>query len=463
VTQSSSPRELDADAKRLASILTLGAVLPLLDATIITVAVGHMARSLESSLSVIQWTITGYTLAAAVAVPLSGWFTLRFGAKTVWLAALSIFLVGSVLCGISWNATVIVCCRALQGFGGGLLLPSLQTVLVSTVGPALARPAMGRIGTPVVLAPIFGPIVGGILVDHLDWRWVFYINIPICAAALALSIWKITDPTERRQAALDWRGVLLAVPGIVIAIYGLEEFPDVYTTTELICGIILLASYGWYALRTRTEVLINISLLKGKNFSGSVLLLLLSSVIFYAGIFIVPLYLQEVGSLTAMQAGVAVGMQGIGALIARSIATRQGPTLNPRAALTFAVVAALVGTLPFTYPRLVDNAAVLHVSLLLRGAGIGLITILAMGAAYEYVPKRDVAQASLVSRLSTQVGASLGAVLVGALLLHGQATGTPVEASAYGRTFGWLAAATALCMLPLAAIGQPGNFKRTQK
>ena len=311
-TDAQPPPVLDHSSRRLANILTIGAVLPLLDATIITVALDRITDDLHMSLSLAQWAVTGYALAAALAIPLSGWTSARFGAKNLWIAALVIFMIGSLFAGAAWNPASLIAFRVVQGIGGGLLMPALQTVLVSTVGPSLVKPAMAKVGIPAVLAPIFGPVVGGVLVEWLNWRWTLLINLPICLIAIWLAFRHIAGPVDRQSIKLDWFGLLLALPGVALVVFGLDRFGvDSASGYYLVTGLVLLAAYTAHALMTRKTPLLDVRLFAIKNFTGAIGVLLTASMIFYAGILLVPLYFQQARGLTPLQAGLIVGIQGV--------------------------------------------------------------------------------------------------------------------------------------------------------
>src|ERR1044072_552646 len=162
---------LDRDLLRLASVVVLGTIMSILDTTIVNVAIETLGRDLHSSLSSIQWVSTGYLLALATVIPLTGWSMERFGGKRMWMLSVTLFLCGSTLCGLAWSTTSLVAFRVLQGFGGGMILP-------------------------ILLGPILGPVIGGLIIDHFSWRWIFFVNLPVGAVALVLAA-RILPAAER--------------------------------------------------------------------------------------------------------------------------------------------------------------------------------------------------------------------------------------------------------------------------
>ena len=177
----------------------------------------------DSSLTEIQWVITGYTLALAAVIPITGWAADRFGTKRIYLTSLVFFTLGSVLSGLAWSAGTLILFRVLQGIGGGMIMPSVMTILTKKAGPHRMGRVMGVLGVPMLIAPIMGPILGGWLVDNASWRWIFFINVPIGIVAFILGMIVLERDQPQPAHKLDWIGMLLLSPGLAVFIYGLAE------------------------------------------------------------------------------------------------------------------------------------------------------------------------------------------------------------------------------------------------
>lgn len=171
-----------------AAVVVLGAIMTILDATIVNVALPTLGRDLHTSISTIQWIPTVYLLAFASVIPLTGWTAGRFGAKPVWLASLGLFMTGSLLAGLSPTIGALIGARIVQGIGGGMIMPLGQSILAEAAGPKRMGRVMSIIGVPMLLAPIFGPLIGGSLIDAASWRWIFFVNLPVGLVAIALAI-----------------------------------------------------------------------------------------------------------------------------------------------------------------------------------------------------------------------------------------------------------------------------------
>ena len=197
----------------LASVIILGAIMSILDVTIVNVAIDTLARGFQTSLSTIQWVATGYMLALSLVIPLSGWAMSRFGAKRVWMLAVSLFVIGSMACGLAWSVESLIAFRVLQGFGGGVIMPVGQAVLAQAAGPHRIGRIMSIIGVPMLLGPVIGPVLGGWLVQDFDWRWIFYVNVPVGILALILAARLLPSVKSGREEKLDVRGLVLLVAG----------------------------------------------------------------------------------------------------------------------------------------------------------------------------------------------------------------------------------------------------------
>src|SRR6202012_206644 len=210
----------------VAGVVILGAIMSILDTTVVNVAIDHLAVAFNSSITEIQWVVTGYTLSLATVIPVSGWAADRFGTKRIYMSSLVLFTLGSVLSGLAWSAGSLIFFRVLQGFGGGMIMPAVMTIMTRKAGPHRMGRVMGVLGVPMLIAPIMGPILGGWLVDDASWRWFFFTNLPIGIVAFILGL-IVLEPDEASPAhRLDWLGMALLSPGLAVFIFGLAESAD---------------------------------------------------------------------------------------------------------------------------------------------------------------------------------------------------------------------------------------------
>src|SRR6201994_1892850 len=217
------PNALDRETLVVAAVVILGAVMSILDTTIVNVAIDRLSLDFHASLTTIQWVVTGYTLALAAVIPATGWAADRFGTKRIYLSSLALFMLGSALCAIATTAGELIAFRVLQGVGGGMIMPAVMTIMTKKAGPHRMGRVMGILGVPMLIAPIVGPILGGWLVDDVSWRWIFLINVPIGVVGIILAWLKLDRDQPEPSHRLDWLGMALLSPGLTLAIFGLAE------------------------------------------------------------------------------------------------------------------------------------------------------------------------------------------------------------------------------------------------
>src|SRR5437763_2398171 len=206
----------------IAFTAALGLVMAILDATIVNVALVPISSALKSDLSTIQWIITGYLLSQAAVIPISGYLSTRFGIKRLFLICLFLFTLGSVLCGISQNETMLIGFRVVQGLGGGALFPLGQAIAFGAFPPRERAAASAIIAVPVLLAPAFGPTLGGWLTDTFGWSSIFFVNLPVGVLAVTLALWVLPRdriPARTSQPGFDYPGLALITLGVLTVVY----------------------------------------------------------------------------------------------------------------------------------------------------------------------------------------------------------------------------------------------------
>src|SRR6187455_3511160 len=206
--------KLDRRILTIASVVVLGAIMSILDTTVVNVAINTLARDFDTELSTIQWIVTGYTLALATVIPVTGWAADRFGTKRLYMLSIGLFLAGSALSGAAWSAESLIAFRILQGLGGGMLMPAGMTILTKAAGPHRVGRVMAIIGVPMLLGPILGPILGGWLVDNASWRWIFFINLPIGIVAFIAALRILPKDQPQVGERFDTLGLFLLSPGL---------------------------------------------------------------------------------------------------------------------------------------------------------------------------------------------------------------------------------------------------------
>jgi drug resistance transporter, EmrB/QacA subfamily len=453
----SGNERLDPKVLRTAGVLIFGTLAVIFDTTIVGVALHSLAADLHTTVATIQWVTTAYLLALGMTVPLSTWATARFGGKRVWLFSLVVFLAGSVIASMAWNAPALIAARVVQGIGGGLMLPVMTTLIVHAAGGRLLGRVTALISMPALLGPILGPLVGGLILTQLSWRWMFWINIPFSVIGLVLAARFLDRDEPTARPRLDVAGFALLAPGIAAVLLGLsrasdEGFAHAGVLVPLIIGVALLAGFGPYALR-RTDPLVDLRLFTHRPTSSASAMLFFSGFALYGALFLLPLYYQQVRGASALEAGIALIPQGIGALLSRSLAGRLTDRIGARAIAITGFLIVAVATLPFAFAGAHTSTWSLTGWLLLRGIGLGGVTVPVMAVAYLGLDREQVAHASALTRIAQQIGGAFGTAVL-AVILHLAVTGSDDLATAFHGAFWWstgFAVLAALLALTLPA------------
>jgi EmrB/QacA subfamily drug resistance transporter len=423
ITTTVRPREhLDPAFVRLSLVLITGILAVVLDTTIVNVALDTLARELRVSITTIQWVTTAYLLALGMAVPVTGWLIDRLGGRTVWMGALALFLLGSVGASLAWNAPSLVGWRVVQGVGGGLMLPVLTTLIVRAAGGRSLGRVTAVVTLPVLLGPIFGPLIGGLIVQHLSWRWIFWVNVPFCVVGLLLA-WRLMPAFPgTAKSRLDAVGLALLSPGIAAVIYALAQvgaqggFRHASVLGPLFAGIALIIAFTLRAVALGAQALVDIRLLRVRSFSAATGLLFLSGFALYGAMLLVPLYFQQVRGQQAFAAGVLIAAQGLGVLASRGIAGRLTDRIGARWVAFTGLVIVAIATVTFALTTARTPEWLLVATLVVRGIGLGAATIPVMASAYIGLDQTAIPHASIITRTAQQIGGSFGTAVLAVLL-----------------------------------------------
>ncbi|MCM3698777.1 MDR family MFS transporter [Paenibacillus macerans] len=456
-------KKIDPAVMKMAWILLVGLLAPLFDTTIMNVAIDTLGNALHASVSTIQWVMTSYLIALGIVIPISGWALDRFGGKNIWILALSLFLIGSVLSSLSWNVGSLIAFRVIQGLGGGLMMPIMQTMVVRAAGGEKLGKIMAIVGLPVLIGPILGPVLGGVIINYLNWRWIFYVNLPVCLIALILAVWGLPkDDVTNQSQKLDILGLSLLSPSIVLIIYGLTKvssdhgFLHSSVIVPIIVGVLFLLVFCLYVLRKSNNPVIDISIFKSMPFTASACLLFLSGLSSYGGMLLLPLYYQQVRGESVLASGLLLIPQGIGMLLTRSLAGKLTDTIGSRWIVLCGTLLTIFGTIPFAICRANTNEFLLAIALVVRGGGLGGVMLPIMATAYEGLSKEQVPHASSATRILQQIGGAFGASVL-AIILQNQMTSQSVinittRNMAFNHTFMWTVGFTLISLLFIAFL-----------
>ncbi len=461
-------------------VVVLGAIMSILDTTIVAVALHTLSGDFHVNVSTIQWVTTGYLLSLAVVIPVSGWAIHRVGARRVYMVSLALFVIGSILCGCAWSASSLIFFRVIQGLGGGMILPVGQSIMARAAGPRRMGRVMGIVGVPQLLGPILGPVIGGIIVSNTSWRWIFFVNVPIGIVALWLS--RTYLPSSERESAqrFDLLGFLLLSPGLALVVYGLSEvgtvggFHGAAVWDSLIGGVVLVALFVLRSTKA-LEPLIDMRLFRDRTFSVSSVGIFLTGATLFGTMFLLPLYYQIDRGDAAWKAGLMMAPQGIGAALVMRFAGSLSDKHGPRYVAAFGMSVLAIGT--FFYTGVTDSSSywLLGAALFIRGVGLGFGMMPVFAASYRNLTHANVPKATSATNIIRQVGGSLG-VAIFAVVLQTQITarlgpsGTALEAglrraslsdltklaSAFDHSFWWSFGTCAIAVIPALFLPKTG-------
>ncbi|MFI4982514.1 MAG: MDR family MFS transporter, partial [Nevskiales bacterium] len=391
----------------------------IMDATIVYVALPAIAHSFAVSPAATDGVVVGYLVSLAVWIPASGWVGDRFGSKRTFIAAVSLFTIASVLCGLSQSVLELVLFRILQGAGGGMLTPVGMAMLYRAYPPAQRARVARILVIPTVMAPALGPLVGGALVDSLSWRWVFFVNVPIGLAALVFSALKLTEHRERAAERFDVPGFLLAAAGFGLFLYALSEAATLGWMSPLIDstaigGAALIAARVWVELHAE-QPMINFRLLRNRLFGVANLASLFASGGFLGLLFVTPIWLQTGRGLSALVSGSSTAPEALGVLISSQLVGRLYPHIGPRRLISGGLVGVSIATCVLA---LLMNGDLWFFRAVMFFVGVGwAYVVISMNAGvFAQVSPRDTGRAAALYNAQRQLASAVGVATLSTII-----------------------------------------------
>jgi EmrB/QacA subfamily drug resistance transporter len=454
------PDKIDAAVLKVAGVVVLGAIMSILDITVVNVALPTFETVFSSpgnpvSYAHVAWTVTAYTLALATVIPLSGWAGDRFGTKRLYMLALLLFTAGSALCATANSINMLIVFRALQGLGGGMLMPVGMTIMTRAAGPHRMGRLMAILGVPMLLGPILGPILGGWLIQVASWHWVFLINVPIGVIALIYASLALAKDSPEPSESFDFIGMLLLSPGLALFLFGVSSIPGEGTVSaprvwvSMLIGIGLMLAFVQHSFRPE-HPLLDLRLFKDRNLTISIITMFLFAAAFFGGLLLVPTYFQQVRGESALYAGVLVASQGIGAMLTMPIAGALTDKIPIGRIVPVGLVVILVGMFGLTQIASDTAYSLLIAELFVMGLGMGATMMPLFTSALRTLRPHQVARGSTLLNITQQIASSVGVAVMSVLLTnHLKGATSPAEAaSAFAKTFGVAWALVLLTLVP---------------
>jgi EmrB/QacA subfamily drug resistance transporter len=439
---------------KYAAALTISIALfmAVLDSTIVNVSLVAMERDFGTTISTIQWVVTAYILAQAAVIPVSGYLANRIGIKFLFLAALAVFTLGSLLCGLSRDVAsgtnaehLLIAVRVVQAVGGGMLIPLGMSMVFAVFPPEERAAASALVSVPMLFAPAFGPTIGGLIVDS-RWEWpaIFYINVPIGIVAFALIV-RILKPDERRVVTgtadargFDVLGLILSMVGAVVLIYGFVLVGEGESADSssvhgwgywpvwafIGAGLVCLAVFAYVELKVAADPVLDLRLFAHRDFRNASYVTFGTRAVIYGGFLLIPLFLQQYRGVSAVHTGLIMTGQGIGAILGIQTASRFYDRLGPRILVVVGIAVVLISTIGFTQVGQQSDWQFFGPLLFIRGIGYGWLGLPLQTVALGAITGRGLPKASSLYNATAQIFSSIGTALVTTLLVQRTAVQT---------------------------------------
>lgn len=407
----------------IAGSVLLGTIMAVLDTSIVNVALADMSGTLGATIEQITWVVTGYMLSNVLVMPMMGMLSARFGRKKLYLFSLALFTLASMACGLARSLPTMVAVRALQGIGGGVIMTVAQAILRETFPPKEQGIAMGLFGMGVVLAPAFGPTLGGWLTDKYSWPWIFYINVPIGIINYMLVQRFVHDPhyLVREKGSVDWAGLALMITGLGALQLMLEEgsshdwFESAFIVRLLLTGAVGLGLFVWHELRTSRPA-VDLRIMKNVGFSSANALNGVLGMALMGSVFLLPLFMQNILRFNAMQAGEALMPRSLAMAVLMPIAGRAYNRIGPRILVTAGLLCSALSFVQLAHMTVDTGFWDLFWPQVLQGAGFSLIFVALTTAAFATIERPKVTAASGLYNVMRTVAGSIGVALAASKL-----------------------------------------------
>jgi MFS transporter, DHA2 family, multidrug resistance protein len=411
--------------------VSFGTLMGAIDASIVNVALPHIRGAVGATVQEITWITTGFVIATVVVMPLTAFLGRFFGQKRVYMASLALFVVGSALCGTAGSLGSLVVYRALQGFGAGALQPTEQAILRQTFPPREQGMAMALFAMAVMVGPAVGPTLGGYIVDHYHWSWIFYINLPVGVLGLFM-VWRfVHEPDDVRAANraaaaaqkknVDWQGIALMTAGLAALQYVLEEGQqNDWFDSRLVTGCALVAALGiagfvWREL-TAPAPAVNLRLFKDPVFTSGTLVGGVMFAMLMASMFLLPVFMQDMLGFTATQSGLALMPRVLSMMLFTPFVGRIYNRVSPRVLVAIGIVLVAVGSFNLSHLTLQAGSGTIVREIVIQGVGFSFLFVPLTTTALSNVPRTRLTDATGLNSLVRQIGGSVGLAVFATLL-----------------------------------------------
>lgn len=403
----------------------LAALMQVLDMTIANVALPHMQASLGANQDSISWVLTSYIVASAIALPITGWLADRIGRRALYLGSVGGFIIASILCGMAVNLEEMVLFRVLQGVSGAFLSPLAQTVLLDVTPPEKRGQAMALFGMGVVIGPVLGPVLGGWLTESMNWRWVFFVNVPLGIVAFT-GLWFLLPDVRKPARSLDRLGFLLLAIGLAAFQLMLDrgQSEDWFNSAEIWIEMMVAVSALWMFgvhMMTAKNPLFSAEVLHNRNLVVGSVLMLVVGMVLTASMALMPLMLENLFGYPVLDAGFLLSTRGIGVMLTMAIAGRLVARVDPRALIAAGFVIVAISFWEMIYWNMDVSWNTMAFNGFVQGVGMGLMFVPITTMAFATLPEHVRTDGSSILNLTRSLGSSVSISIAIALLARNTA------------------------------------------
>ncbi|MDN5362349.1 DHA2 family efflux MFS transporter permease subunit [Moorella sp. Hama-1] len=401
-------------------VALIGAFMSILDSSIVNVAIPTIMRVFNTDTSTVEWVVTIYMLALGVVVPLSGWMGDKLGFKRLYMLALAGFTFGSLLCTMSWNVQSLIVARVVQALGGGMIMPTTMAMVYRMVPRERIGSAMGVFGIALLVAPAIGPTLGGYLVEYVDWRWIFTINLPIGVVGVLLSMIFLPDFPAVEAGSIDIGGALTSATGLFTLLLALSKGGEWGWTAEPTVFLFYTSAVSLglfiYLELTCANPLLDLRVFRYPTFTLANLMVVVTTIGLFAGIFYVPLFLQTIRGLGAMETGLLMMPGALASGLMMPVTGRLYDKIGPKFMAVTGLLVLAVTTYLFHFIDIITPNQVLITWLVLRSLGMSFASMPAQTAAMAGLPNELVGRASAMTNIINRVSGSFGIAILTSIL-----------------------------------------------
>jgi len=410
----------------IAFTVMLPTLMVIIDTSVVNVSLDHIRGSLSAGIDEATWSITSYLAANAVIIPMTGWLSRFFGRKRFLIFSVSLYTISSLLCGLAWNIQSLIFFRVLQGLAGGSLQPISQSILLETFPPAQHGTAMAIFGMGTMFGPIMGPLLGGWITDNWSWHWIFFINIPIGIASLAMSFWFINDPhyMKRTASSVDYWGLMLLSIWVgclqMVLDKGQREdwFASDFIIILTIIAIVAFVLFIFVEL-TAEQPIVDLKVFLSYSFLSGNIVIFFAVAGLFGSIILLPIYLQSLMGYTAFLSGMILGPGGVAIFLVMPIVGLLIRVVNPKLIIAMGIViSAYANYLMSNFNMSADFISIIWPRVVMS-VGLGMIFIPLTTLSLSSIPKEEMGNATSVFNLMRNLGGSVGVAFAATMLSRG--------------------------------------------